>query len=97
MVLYVLAALGGAGFGLLQARWTAGMAPAGNQKGRMALLLVGKLALWAVIMVALALYDPVCLLIFALSAGTAMIASSIIFWRKTRNTSEDHDTGGDRA
>lgn len=97
MVLYALAALGGIGFGLLQARWTAGMAPSGDQKGRTVLLLAAKLALWAAVMVALALFDPICLLIFALSAGAAMILSSIILWRKSRDTADDHHTGGHQA
>ncbi len=97
MVMYVVVALAGIGFGLLQAWWTARMVSAQEQKGRSALVLVGKLALWALIMVALALYNPVYLVIFALCAGSAMVFSSIVLWRKTRSVSEDHHTGGHQA
>ena len=47
IALYVLAALAGIGFGLLQAGWTAKMVASQDRKGRSALMLIGKLALWA--------------------------------------------------
>ena len=93
IALYVLAALAGIGFGLLQARWTGKMVASQEQKGRSALMLIGKLTLWAAVMVALALYDPVCLVAFAAGAGASMVASSIAIWRKSRKEQE----GGNQA
>ena len=88
IALYVLAALAGIGFGLLQAGWTAKMVASQDRKGRSALMLIGKLALWAAVMVALALYDPLCLVAFAAGAGVSMVAASIAIWRKSRKDQE---------
>ena len=88
IALYGLAALAGIGFGLLQAGWTAKMVASQDHKGRSALMLIGKLALWAAVMVALALYDPLCLVAFAAGAGASMVAASIAIWRKSRKDQE---------
>jgi hypothetical protein len=84
MVLYVLAALAGIGFGLLQARWTVKLAGSSDQMRHMALPLVLKLLLWAGVMAALALYSTVLLIIFALASGLAMVGASLYLYLKSR-------------